>query len=70
MARDRDSDDALREQLDDDPLAGIDAEAGVVSCEHCGHLGIHARPLPPDRQGRVRCSDCPECQHELAEEQG
>jgi hypothetical protein len=56
--------EALREELED-PLAGIDAEAGIVSCEHCGHLGIHVSQLPPDADGLVRCSDCSDCRREL-----
>ncbi len=57
--------EALREELED-PLAGIDAVAGIVSCEHCGHLGIHVSPLPPDADGLVRCTDCADCRRELA----
>jgi|GEM_PF-4902928 len=40
----------------------------VVSCGRCGHPGVHAAILPARGGGAGRCSGCPTCEQEIAEE--
>jgi hypothetical protein len=42
----------------------------VVSCDRCGHPGVHAAILPASGGSAGRCSGCPICEQEFAEERG
>jgi hypothetical protein len=40
----------------------------MTECGFCGHPGVHAQVLPPRGAAQGRCSECPRCQQEIAEE--